>query len=390
MEGLLVGADEKLVSVLALLDWSAAFDTIDHAILLTRLKKTFGIDGRALRWFDSYLHGRVQAVTIDGYLSDPVFLSCGVPQGSVLGPILFTLYTKPLSDLIHTCACDHHKYADDTQVSKGAPVSEFQDVLTTVETCIKDIVSWMQSNKLKLNTEKTEVLPVGSDAQLRLVEQDRATIGEKSVSFKTSVRDLGVYVDQTLSMKNQVSNLCRVTYLEMRRIALMRPYLSQKATAQLVVSFIFSRLDYCNSILAGLPSCLTDRLQKIQNNAARLVLQKSKRDHVTPMLRQLHWLPIIYRPKFKLAVLAYRFFDGSLPPYLSSLLTQYKPVRNLRSASEMLLEVPRRKLKSYGERSFSYQAPVVWNALPSQVRSAPSLVSFKSILKTHYFIQAFG
>ena len=176
----------------------------------------------------------------------------------------------------------------------------------------------------------------------------------------------------------------------MRRIALMRPYLSQSATAQLVLSFIMSRLDYCNAILAGLPACLTDRLQKIQNNAARLVLRRSKRDHVTPLLRQLHWLPITFRCNYKIAVLAYRFFDGSLPLYLSSLLTQYRPSRNLRSSSENLFMVPKRNLKKYGERSFSYQAPVIWNALPSRVRGAPSLAAFRSRLKTHYFSQAFG
>ena len=390
LEGLLVRADEKLVSVLALLDLSAAFDTIDHDILLTRLNKTFGISGCALQWFASYLYGRMQAISIDGCLSDNVALKYGVPQGSVLGPILFTLYIQPLSDMIHSHACDHHKYADDTQVSKGAPVSDFQSVLSNVESCIEDIVSWMQSNKLKLNADKTEVLPVGSDAQVRLVKQDSATIVGKPVTFKSSVRDLGIYIDQTLSMKEHVSHLCRATYLEMRRISLMRPYLTQNATAQLVVSFILSRLDYCNSILAGLPSCLTDRLQKIQNNAARLVMQKSKKDHVTPLLRKLHWLPVIFRSKFKIAVLAYRFFHDSLPPYLSRLLTHYQPPRNLRSTSENFLKVPRRKLKTFGERSFSYQAPVIWNALPSEVRSAPSLASFKSRLKTYYFVQAFG
>ena len=178
-------------------------DTIDHDIVLTRLNLTFGIRGRALEWFISYLQGRMQAVSIDGCLSDKVALSCRVPQGSVLGPILFTMYTQPLSDLIHNHACDHHKYADDTQLSKGAPVSLFHSALSDVENCIESIVFWMQRNKLKLNTEKTEVLPVGSDAQLCSINQNSTSTAGKSVTFQSSVKDLGIHIDQTLSMKDQ-------------------------------------------------------------------------------------------------------------------------------------------------------------------------------------------
>ena len=124
-------------------------------------------------------------------------------------------------------------------------------------------------------------------------------------------------------------------------------------------SFVLSRLDYCNATLAGLPATHIARLQRIQNNAARLVLQKSKRQHVTPLLKQLHWLPIQTRIDYKLATLAFRHFDGSLPQYLSSRLDIYQPSRSLRSSNDWLLKVPRWKLKSFGYRSFSYQGPFI-------------------------------
>ena len=199
-----------------------------------------------------------------------------------------------------------------------------------------------------------------------------------------------MYIDQNLSMKNHVANLCRVCYLELRRISLMRPFLSQAAAVQLVSSSILSRLDYCNSVLAGLPSALVDRLQKVQNNAAKLVMKKSKRDHVTPLLKELHWLPVTFRPQYKIAVLAYRFFDGTLPPYLSATLSQYIPARSLRSSNQKLLTVPKRRLKSFGHRSFSYLAPTIWNALPDDLRFAPSISSFRKALKTHLFNLAFS
>ena len=162
-------------------------------------------------------------------------------------------------------------------------------------------------------------------------------------------------------------------------------WLKQLNTVQLVCSFVLSRLDYCTVTLAGLPATHIARLQRIQNNVARLVLQKSKRQHVTLLLKQLHWLPIQTRINYKLATLVFRHSDGSLPQYLSSTLDIYQPSRLLRSSSERLLRVPRWKLKSFGYRSLSYQGPVVWNSLPTDLKLSSSLASFKSKLKTHLF-----
>ena len=132
-------------------------------------------------------------------------------------------------------------------------------------------------------------------------------------------------------MEQHISHLCRSAHLAMRQIASIRRYLTEKNTVQLMCSFVLSRLDYCNATLAGLPATHIARLQRIQNNAARLVLQKSKRQHVTPLLKQLHWLPIQTRIDYKLATLAFRHFDGSLPQYLSSRLDIYQPSWSLRS-----------------------------------------------------------
>ena len=144
------------MSVLALLDLSAAFDTVDHAILLRRLESTFGISGLALSWckFESYLSDRTQSVVVDGLMSIPIPLVFDVPQGSVLGPVQFTLYSQPLSDVIACHRCDNHKYADDTEISDSAPPSDFTSAQSNIQSCISDTLSWMQSKKLKLNTEK--------------------------------------------------------------------------------------------------------------------------------------------------------------------------------------------------------------------------------------------
>ena len=288
-----------------------------------------------LHWFASYLEGREQSVKVDNILSSPSPLQFGVPQGSVIGPILFTLCSQPLSDLICRHECDYHKYADDTQLSKVAPPDQFQSLLCDIQTCIESLVGWMYSNKLKLNAEKTDVLPVASASRLSSVSRDSVDIGGKRIPFRSSVRNLGVHLDQTLSVLQHISSVCRAAYLELRRIASVRPYLTQSATAQLVSSAITSRLDYCNSVLAGLPLKQISCLQRVQNNAAKLVLRKSKYDHVT---QELHWLPMKFRPQYKIATYVHRFFDGSLPGYLSQTLCAYEPT--LTKPSLIVWEAP--------------------------------------------------
>ena len=282
----------------------------------------------------SYLSDRQQSVTIGSISSKPVPLQSGVPQGSVLGPILFTLYTQPLSNTIQKHQFDYNKYADDTELQKAALPSDFIQVSTETEVCVADVKDWMNKNKLKLNEEKTELMVVGDRTRLCQVKKESLTFGPNAVSFQTSAKYLGAHLDETLSMKEQVTSLCRSSYFHLRKIGSIRPYLSDESTAQLVSSLILSRLDYCNSTLSGLPSCLLNRLQMVQNNAARLVLRKRKSDHVTPLLEKLHWLPVEARIHYKIATLAFRHFENSLPQYLSELLHTYQPSQTLWSNSK--------------------------------------------------------
>ena len=162
---------------------------------------------------------------------------------------------------------------------------------------------------------------------------------------------------------------------ELRRIASIKKFLPREAVVKLVTSTVLSRLDYCNSIYLCLTEEQFQRLQLIQNSAARMILGKRKRDHITPLLRELHWLPVRARCQYKVAVLAYQYFDGSLAPSLRACLTSYTPFKNLRSGGdEKTLVTPKHKLKSAGYRSFSVRAPIIWNALPPEIRHALSLI----------------
>ena len=194
-----------------------------------------------------------------------------------------------------------------------------------------------------------------------------------------------------MTLDKHISNTCRSAYYELRKISTIRHTLSDRTTNTLVCAFVLSKLDYCNSLLSGCPLYLINKLQKVQNSAARLVLKARKTDHVTPLLHALHWLPIQSRINYKLSTLCFNFFLGSSPSYFSELLTVYTPTRQLRSSTDdRILSVPRIKTKTYGQRTFTYSASTQWNSLPHNIRHMQSPQQFKRALKTHLFRTHFG
>ena len=236
-DSLLCKADNRLVSLLTLLDQSAAFDTIDHKILLSRLSYSFGISGTVFKWFISYLTNRTQSVSVGDLNSLPLPLKYGVPQGSVLGPILFTLCSQPVSDKIREHNISYQKFADDTQLHKASQPTEFQCLVSDFESCFLSVKAWMLSNKLKLNDEKKnkkkktpETMLVGSRQAINLLDAESIQIGGKNILLNPHVKNLGVFLDNTLSMEQHISHLCRSAYLAMRQIASIRRYLTEKKT----------------------------------------------------------------------------------------------------------------------------------------------------------------
>ena len=161
------------------------------------------------------------------------------------------------------------------------------------------------------------------------------------------------------------------------------------ACRTIVHALVMSRLDYCNAVLYGLPDTQLQKLQLVQNAAARLVTGTHRREHITPVLFDLHWLPIRQRIQFKLLLLVYRCIHQLAPAYLMDLVVPYVPTRSLRSAEQNLLTVKRYNLERFGRRSFSMAGPSLWNALPSAIRNSMSLSAFRSSLKTHLFREAF-
>ena len=246
------------------LDLSAAFDTVDHDKLLEVLVERIGLGETDLQWFQSYLRERTQSVIIDGHESDTWNIEFGVPQGSVLGPILFIVYTSPLGDIMRHYGISFHLYADDTQLYMSFEVDKYADCQKLMVNCIHEIRNWMASSFLKLNDNKTEVLLFGSRQKLNQQENLSLKIGDDKIHPSECARNIGVYFDNTLSMKNHVSTICKGAWYHLRLIGQIRPYLNESAAKILMHSFVSSRLDNFNSLLYGISKKELSRLQRIQ------------------------------------------------------------------------------------------------------------------------------
>ena len=194
-------------------------------------------------------------------------------------------------------------------------------------------------------------------------------------------------MDSALNMTEHVTNVCKKALIGIRKIGQIRTYLTDDATLKLVHAFVTSRMDSCNSLLYGLPERDIYKVQMVQNTAARLVIRTPRREHITPSLKKLHWLPVKQRSIFKILLITYKALAGMAPSYISKLINLYVPTRALRSATNKRLTVPSSSTKFYGDRSFAFAAASLWNSLPTNIQQASSIGIFKSRLKTYLFCQ---
>ena len=246
----------------------------------------------------------------------------------------------------------------------------------------------MAANRLKLNDDKTEAIICGSDVSLRKISITTIKVGASEITLSNTVRDLGLFIDNKLSMVPHISAVVKACSSHLHALGQLRPQLNRRTANTVAVSLIQSRLDYCNSCLWGLPQNQLQRLQRVQNTAARIVSGVRRQDHISPTLRDLHWLPVIKRIEHKIMSITYGCIKGIAPSYLRELISRHEPSRELRSSTQSLLKTPSldgHRKKYLGVRSFESVAPSLWNSLSQTLRESGTRETFKKNLKTFLF-----
>ena len=356
--------------------------------MLHILEDYFHISGIALSWFQSYLSERKQFVKISCSSSTPVSLRFGVSQGSVLGPILFSLYTSPISEIIQKHDVLYHQFADDITIFTGASYLDPHPSLTKISECITELNLWFSNNHLMLNPNKSKVMFVGSPILLSKSNLPTEVIFDgTTLSVTSKLKILGVTLDSRLNFTHFVSQVIQASKFHLHAIRQARKFLPFDTAVALIISLVLSRIDYCNSLLCRLPNCLISKFQSLQNRAAETVLQADYYSSSRTCLDRLHWLLVALRAQFKLLWLTANILYFNQPAYLYERLSIRQTPESLRSSNSGLWLHQTVSSNSFLYRSFSHIAPHLWNSLPLNLRLSPSLKVFRKRLKTHLYNQ---
>ena len=379
--------------ILLLLDMSTAIDTIEISQLLTTLNDCFGVKEMALKWIKSYMSHRFFSVQVAGESSTWNELRYGVPQGSVLGPLLFSAYTTPIRDILNKHNVSYHKFADDLQIYvdyNPATSGEVERVQLLLKACIEDVQQWMLMNKLKLNADKTEYITFLSPFQLKKFGLFDIQVGDVTISPVKSVRNLGAYMNTHSTVSAQVDAICKKCNYHLRRIGSIRRYLTRDIVQGVVVALILSNIDYCNALLCGGPANQIKRLQKLENRAARLVTLSPPDCRISPILMDLHWLPVAARICYKMVLIVYKALHGQAPQYLATFLqprTRDQRLRQIYDKTDLDTPIP---VRAGTKLAFGIAGPTQWNSIPVDIRHCTSLILFKKKLKTYLFTLHFN
>ena len=374
------------------LDLSAAFDTIDKTTLIARLRRSFGISGPALDWISSYLSNRSQHVRVGSSLSPSSTCEHGVPQGSVLGPILFSLYVAPVANVISAFGVSHHQYADDTQLYIALDHDHPQDT-RSLTPCTAAVCHWFLLNGLCLNPNKSEAIILGTPASIKHTDNPQTVnIAGAIIPVTSTLKSLGVTLDSQLSFNQHIGSVCKISYFHLRSMRHVRSCLPPEVLRTVACSIVSAKLDYCNSLLYGTTKANIAKLQIVQNSLARVVTGTRKFDHITPVLAKLHWLPVSSRITYKISILTHKTLSTSKPCYLHSTLHRHLPSIITRSANKNRLLQPdiRNYRSDFSRRGFANSAPTIWNNLPADITdSSISRDVFVKRLKTHLYRLAY-
>lgn len=373
--------DRKLVNGALFLDLKKAFDTVDHKILLSKLEY-FGLDQPAIGWFKSYLNGRMQMCTVNGILSDAQQLSCGVPQGTILGPLLFLIYINDLPNCVMHSST--RMYADDTNLTVSG--SNIPEIKLMLEKDIQCVVEWLCANKLTLNVIKTEFMLIGSRQRIATLT-DNLDLSVNGITLKQTdeIKCLGIKIDENLTWKSQIDTIKKKVATNLRVMRKAKPFLNRQLLISIYHSIIEPYFSYCSVVWDNIDLTLADKLQKLQNRAARIITSAPYSVHTCDVFSDLGWSPLAHNRKCQKAIMMHKIINGCAPSYLTEMFEKQfgSTVYNLRS-SDKNIQIPKVRTESY-KRSFAVSGSMLWNSLPNSLKNEKILSKFKKGIRTHNF-----
>ena len=376
-DAVLEATDKKKTTAVVLLDMSKAFDSIHH-ILFDKLRDV-GVSTLAFRWFHSYLSNRNQRVRINSTLSEALPLVSGIPQGSIMGPLLFTIYVNDLSNIPRNCSTEC--YVDDTEIYMSFNVKDCDDAVAAVNEGLHNIRNWYFQNGLLRNPEKTKLIVYGSRQMLEKLPEFHLSLLGKELVPADFVKDLGVTFDKYLTFNEHTINTvssCVSTLAQISRVK----HIFKNELITIINALVFSKLYYCSSVWSNTTMSNVNKLQKVQNFAARILSNTRKYDYITPVLKKLKCLFVKNYLYYRDATLAFKCMIGLAPNYLCNKFICRGDVSKRNTRNSQLLNIPLFKTTT-GQRSFSYRVVNIWNNLPTDIRLCKNFAGFKIKLRKY-------
>lgn len=371
--------EEKKIVGAVLIDFSAAFDIINHNLLLKKLE-CYGFDQSAVSWFESYLANRTQTVFFNGSYSDVRAVNCGVPQGSCLGPLLYTIFTNDLPLAVKRA--NIAMYADDSTIYTSALTTNELDTVLNAE--LRLVAEWVERNELVLNISKTNSMVFGSNHTISKNPMLNLRINDVSINQVHETKLLGITIDNKLSWTKHINKITAKMGSGISAIRRCSSFLTPKATKQVTQALILSNLDYCPVVWSNATVDMIRKLQMIQNRAARIVLRCKYRTKVVTMHKSLNWLFVKERLICSLLVFIRNISVTKTPFILYQNLSFSKDKHNYitRHATVGNFTLPRVRTNAI-KRTVMYRAMYEWNLLPGHISQENSKTRFKYLLKQH-------